>query len=117
MWTAFLSMITPGIRKFLLWGAVVLLVFGSVSWTINKLASKGAELLELERQLAESRRILQMEHSARVADAVKAKEASQRIAALEQENSDLDEYLLDLKSAGDVCLNGSDSDRLRKLWK
>ncbi|WP_132413110.1 hypothetical protein [Neorhizobium sp. S3-V5DH] len=79
-------------------------------------ADRSKEIDELTRNLSTAQHMLDLERSARDADAAAAAEQAKRLEALTTKTTDLQEYANALEDAGRECLAGADTDRLRNLW-
>jgi hypothetical protein len=60
--------------------------------------------------------MLDLERTARAADATAAAAQAKRLNDLTTKTTDLQEYANALEDAGRECLTGADIDRLRNLW-
>ncbi|TPI67593.1 hypothetical protein FJ420_01925 [Mesorhizobium sp. B3-1-3] len=60
---------------------------------------------------------LKNEQDARQQDAILATEAAKRQVALTTKIDELNQYVDTLQDRDSVCLSGTDTERLRDLWK
>lgn len=106
--------------KAILIGSLILLLIGTgfkLYFAGRAAAEREAELARVQVELQEARDAAERERAARIQDAILAEEAAKRIMILMDQISDLTEYVNDLEDADLVCLDGDDTDELRKLWE
>jgi hypothetical protein len=80
-------------------------------------AKHAAETALLKGNLKVAELNLKNEKDARQGDAILATEAAKRQAALTHKIDELDAYVDTLQDRDSVCLSGTDTERLRDLWK
>lgn len=86
--------------------------------TVGKVeAQHKAELASITSELNATKAQIKKEREAREADARLAQEAEARATELRAKISNLEEYADALADAGRECLSGTDTERLRDLWK
>lgn len=80
-------------------------------------AKHAAETALLKGNLKVAEMNLKNEQDARTQDAILATEAANRRAALTNKIDELNQYVDTLQDRDSVCLSGTDTERLRDLWK
>lgn len=84
----------------------------------GRLDSKhAAEMALLQGNLRVAEMNLKNEQDARQQDAILATEAAKHRAALTNKIDELNQYVDTLQDRDSVCLSGTDTERLRDLWK
>jgi hypothetical protein len=76
-----------------------------------------AETALLKGNLKVAELNLKNEKDARLSDAILATEAAKRQVALTTKIDELNQYVDTLQDRDSVCLSGTDTERLRDLWK
>lgn len=107
----------PKIYGYLAALVIVLLVIGGIYVKARVDASHAAEVKTLTEQLDLAISLRDGWQKAYEADALKAKQAAERLTALNTQVANLQEYADGLEDANAQCLAGPDVDRLRDLWK
>ncbi|WP_319413853.1 hypothetical protein [uncultured Cohaesibacter sp.] len=110
------SFLATKLGRYVAIGLVCIALLGTVYSTISTLASREAQIAELERQLEETTRYFRVEHAARAADTQQAQQDAKDLNDLRLKASYLDDYISKLEGADSICLDGADADRVRILW-
>ncbi|MER8422481.1 hypothetical protein [Mesorhizobium sp. M0244] len=98
-------------------GAVLLLLIVGGIYAKGRIDSNHAqELAQLTETLELTKSTLATEKVARQADTILATEAAKRQNALKLKIGNLNDYVETLEVTGAVCLDGTDTERLRDLW-
>lgn len=80
-------------------------------------AKHASEMALLQGNLRIAEMNLKNEQDARQQDAILATEAAKRQVALNTKIDELNQYVDTLQDRDSVCLSGTDTERLRDLWK
>ncbi len=107
----------PKIYGYLAALVFVLLVLGGLYAKGRLDADHAGEVKKWRDDYVELRLDYDREQTARADDALKARQAAERLTALNTQVANLQEYADGLEDANAQCLSGPDVDRLRDLWK
>ena len=98
-------------------GAVLLLLIVGGIYAKGRIDSNHkAEVAQLTETLELTKSTLATEKIARQGDTILATEAAKRQNALKLKIGNLNDYVETLEVTGAVCLDGTDTERLRDLW-
>ncbi|MER8406996.1 hypothetical protein NKH16_20070 [Mesorhizobium sp. M1307] len=95
---------------------LILLIVGGIYGKATIDANHRNELAQLTETLELTKSTLATEKVARQNDTILATEAAKRQNVLKLKIGNLNDYVETLEVTGAVCLDGTDTERLRDLW-
>lgn len=109
--------VTPRLIKWLALGLALLVAVGVIYYAGNKSAKQAAEIAALRSEVSRLETERKAVEAARAKDTILAKEQAVKIWSLKDTAKEIASYAETSPDGGRRCLDSSDTERLRDLWK